>query len=144
MADFAVLSAAVACAIALQRGIRNQFAASGVPIRLRIGIHAGEPIDEDDDLHGVADGLGLRRRPHELPGAALQRSGDLEAALAEIVEACHGLDPLHAETRATSTPASGTSARWSRTSTRTSPSPDATLSGIDYLHTLLHSDRAPK
>ena len=53
MADFAVPSAAVECAIAMQRGIR-QFADSDVPIRLRIGINAGEPIAEDDDLHGAS------------------------------------------------------------------------------------------
>ena len=54
MADFAVPSAAVACAIAMQRGIRDQFADADVPIRLRIGINAGEPIAEDDDLHGAS------------------------------------------------------------------------------------------
>ena len=54
MADFAVPSSAVECAIAMQRGIREQFADSDVPIRLRIGINAGEPIAEDDDLHGAS------------------------------------------------------------------------------------------
>ena len=54
MAEFAVPSAAVECAIAMQRGIRAQFADSDVPIRLRIGINAGEPIAEDDDLHGAS------------------------------------------------------------------------------------------
>ena len=54
MAVFAVPSAAVECAIAMQRGIRVQFAESDVPIRLRIGINAGEPIVEDDDLHGAS------------------------------------------------------------------------------------------
>ena len=47
-------SAAVECAIAMQRGIRDQFADADVPIRLRIGINAGEPIVEDDDLHGAS------------------------------------------------------------------------------------------
>jgi class 3 adenylate cyclase len=31
-----------------------RFADSDVPIRLRIGINAGEPIAEDDDLHGAS------------------------------------------------------------------------------------------
>ena len=52
--DWQVPSAAVACAIAMQRGIRTQFAEADVPIRLRIGINAGEPIAEDDDLHGTS------------------------------------------------------------------------------------------
>ena len=46
--------AAVACAIAMQRGIQAQFADTDVPIRLRIGINAGEPVEEDGDLHGAS------------------------------------------------------------------------------------------
>ena len=41
-------------AIAAQRGIRERFAGSEVPIRIRIGINAGEPIEEDGDLHGTS------------------------------------------------------------------------------------------
>ena len=41
MAEFALPSAAVEAAIAMQRGIREQFASSDVPLRLRIGINAG-------------------------------------------------------------------------------------------------------
>ena len=54
MAEFAVPSGAVEAAIAAQRGIRDKFADSDVPIRLRIGINAGEPIEEDGDLHGAS------------------------------------------------------------------------------------------
>ncbi len=54
MAEFAVPSAAVECAIAMQRGIQTQFADTDVPIRLRIGINAGEPVEEDGDLHGAS------------------------------------------------------------------------------------------
>jgi class 3 adenylate cyclase len=60
MAEFAVPSAAVDCAIAMQRGIQAQFADSDVPIRLRIGINAGEPIAEDDDLHGISVNIAKR------------------------------------------------------------------------------------
>jgi len=52
MAEFAVPSAGIEAAIAAQRGIRERFAESDVPIRIRIGINAGEPIEEDGDLHG--------------------------------------------------------------------------------------------
>ncbi len=38
----------------MQRGIQAQFADSDVPIRLRIGINAGEPVEEDGDLHGAS------------------------------------------------------------------------------------------
>ena len=54
MAEFAVPSAAVDCAIAMQRGIQAQFADTDVPIRLRIGINAGEPVEGDGDLHGAS------------------------------------------------------------------------------------------
>ncbi len=54
MAEFAVPSGAVEAAIAAQRGIRDKFGDSDVPIRLRIGINAGEPIEEDGDLHGAS------------------------------------------------------------------------------------------
>ncbi|MEZ4495062.1 MAG: adenylate/guanylate cyclase domain-containing protein [Dehalococcoidia bacterium] len=54
MAEFAVPSAAVEAAIEVQRAIREKFADSGVPVRIRIGINAGEPIEEDGDLHGAS------------------------------------------------------------------------------------------
>ena len=49
-----VPSAAVEAAIAMQLGILDKFADSDVPIRLRIGINAGEPIEEEGDLHGAS------------------------------------------------------------------------------------------
>ena len=60
MVEFALPSAAVACAIAMQRGIQAQFADSEVPIRLRIGINAGEPIVDDGDPHGISVNIAKR------------------------------------------------------------------------------------
>ena len=60
MVEFAIPSAAVECAIAMQRGIQAQFADSDVPIRLRIGINAGEPVAEDGDLHGASVNIAKR------------------------------------------------------------------------------------
>jgi class 3 adenylate cyclase len=54
MAEFAVPSAAVEAAIEAQRQIREKFAASDIPLRVRIGINAGEPIEEAGDLHGAS------------------------------------------------------------------------------------------
>lgn len=54
MAEFGLPSAAIEAAIAIQRRIRERFEGSDVPVRLRIGINAGEPIAEDDDLHGAS------------------------------------------------------------------------------------------
>ena len=60
MVEFALPSAAVACAIAMQRGIQAQFADTDVPIRLRIGINAGEPIVDDADPHGLSVNIAKR------------------------------------------------------------------------------------
>jgi class 3 adenylate cyclase len=54
MAEFSVPSAAVEAAIEAQRNICARFEGADVPVRLRIGINAGEPIDEDGDLHGIS------------------------------------------------------------------------------------------
>ena len=54
MASFASASGALDAAIAMQRSISERFAATETPIRIRIGINAGEPIAEDDDLYGTA------------------------------------------------------------------------------------------
>lgn len=44
----------------MQRGIQAQFADTDVPILLRIGLNAGEPIHEDDDCRGSAVQLAAR------------------------------------------------------------------------------------
>jgi class 3 adenylate cyclase len=50
MASFASVTKAVDCAIALQRA----FAAhEGEPLQVRVGLNAGEPIEEDGDLFGA-------------------------------------------------------------------------------------------
>jgi adenylate cyclase len=54
MTGFATPSSPVQAAIAMQRGIRDQCSDSDVPIRLRIAINAGQPIAEQDDLHGAS------------------------------------------------------------------------------------------
>jgi class 3 adenylate cyclase len=54
MASFGSATKAVACAIALQRAFaaRNEKAAE--PIRVRVGLNAGEPIAEAGDLFGTS------------------------------------------------------------------------------------------
>lgn len=42
---------AVECAIALQRGL-TEIDIPDAPIRVRIGVHTGEPVREADDFHG--------------------------------------------------------------------------------------------
>ncbi len=54
MASFTSASSALDAAIAMQRAITEHFAESETPIRIRVGINAGEPIEEGDDLYGAS------------------------------------------------------------------------------------------
>jgi class 3 adenylate cyclase len=54
MASFASASRALECAIALQRAFAKHNDSADEPIMVRIGLNAGEPISEDDDLFGTA------------------------------------------------------------------------------------------
>jgi class 3 adenylate cyclase len=49
MASFASVTKAIDCAIALQRAFA---ARKGEPLQVRVGLNAGEPIEEDGDLFG--------------------------------------------------------------------------------------------
>jgi class 3 adenylate cyclase len=50
MASFGSVTKAVDCAIALQRAFAER---EGEPLSIRVGINAGEPIEEDGDLFGA-------------------------------------------------------------------------------------------
>ena len=50
MASFASVTSAVDCAIALQLAFA---AREGEPLQVRVGLNAGEPIEEDGDLFGA-------------------------------------------------------------------------------------------
>ena len=54
MASFGSAVAAVECAMALQRRLAERNTSADQPIRIRIGMSAGEPIAEDGDLYGSA------------------------------------------------------------------------------------------
>ena len=67
MASFSSATGALECAIALQRAFdkRNAGAQQATPLRIRIGLNAGEPIAEDDpggrgDLFGTAVNMAAR------------------------------------------------------------------------------------
>jgi len=53
MASFGSAMAAVACAIALQNSFAAHNESASQPILIRVGMNAGEPIAEDDDLFGT-------------------------------------------------------------------------------------------
>ena len=60
MASFSSATKALECAIAMQRAFEEHNESAEEPIRVRIGLNAGEPIAEDDDLFGTAVNLAAR------------------------------------------------------------------------------------
>ncbi len=60
MASFVSAFHALECAIEMQRAFRSRNATSDSPILIRIGLNAGEPIAEHDDLFGSAVILAAR------------------------------------------------------------------------------------
>ena len=60
MASFADVPASVACAMKIQEELASYNEISETPIRIRIGIHAGEPVEESDGLFGSAVNMAAR------------------------------------------------------------------------------------
>ncbi len=54
MASFSSATKALECAIAMQRAFAERNESAEEPIKVRVGLNAGEPIAEDDDLFGTA------------------------------------------------------------------------------------------
>ncbi|MDP9237941.1 MAG: adenylate/guanylate cyclase domain-containing protein [Chloroflexota bacterium] len=54
MASFDSATSAVECAIDLQRSFAARNDTAAEPMLVRVGLNAGEPIEEDDDLFGTA------------------------------------------------------------------------------------------
>ncbi|TMB87958.1 MAG: adenylate/guanylate cyclase domain-containing protein, partial [Chloroflexi bacterium] len=54
MASFGSATAALECAVALQRAFAARNESTADPIQVRIGVNAGEPIAEGGDLFGTA------------------------------------------------------------------------------------------
>jgi class 3 adenylate cyclase len=72
MASFVSARHAVECATAIQRTLseRNR-GAPDQPIRIRIGLSAGEPVDAHQDIFGAAVQLAARACNHAQPGQIL-------------------------------------------------------------------------
>ncbi len=77
MASFTSASSGVACAVAIQRALESHNQAEGPgpatlgPVRVRIGLNAGEPVAEDSDLFGTAVQLASRICDRAVPGEIL-------------------------------------------------------------------------
>ena len=61
MASFSTASSALECAIAIQRGVaQHKEEQPDSPLGVYVGLNAGEPIAEDDDLFGTSINLAAR------------------------------------------------------------------------------------
>ncbi len=60
MASFTSVTKAVACAVALQKAFAERNEGADEPMHIRIGLNAGEPIEEDGDLFGATVILAAR------------------------------------------------------------------------------------
>jgi class 3 adenylate cyclase len=68
MASFVSSYAAVQAAVAIQSGLADLRELSGTEVPVRIGISAGEPVTDDDDLFGAAVQLAARLSGHGTAG----------------------------------------------------------------------------
>ncbi len=72
MASFSTASSALACVVAIQRAVAARAEEQpDIPLRLRIGLNAGEPVVEEQDLFGSAVQLARRICDHAEPGQIL-------------------------------------------------------------------------
>jgi class 3 adenylate cyclase len=68
MVSFASVTAAIECAIDIQRALH---ARDGEPLQARIGVNAGEPVEEEGDLFGAAVILAARVKDEANAGEIL-------------------------------------------------------------------------
>ena len=74
MLAFSSARAAVACALAIQHEVDLAFAGSSTPIRVRIGIHTGDAIQEGDHFYGTTVHYAARVANQALAGEVLVSS----------------------------------------------------------------------
>jgi len=86
MASFGSVTKAVECAIALQRAFAER---EGEPLSVRVGLNAGEPIEEEGDLFGATVILAARI-------ASQAEGGEVLASMA-VRELCAGKGFLFAD-----------------------------------------------
>ena len=95
LAEFSSTVDAVQCAVALQRGMVNRSGTEAVDreIVIRIGIHVGDVITENDDLHG--DGVNIAARLEGLaePGKICISQQVLDQIGTHVDVACTDLGP---------------------------------------------------
>ncbi len=80
MASFPLVSSAIECAIDIQRRLAQEDV-GGTRLRLRIGLAAGEPVTEGDDLFGAAVQQAARLCQRAKPETILVSSGVRDLAV---------------------------------------------------------------
>ena len=72
MASFGSVARAVECSMSIQRGIDDHNAGNRhMPLMLKIGLSAGEPVEDSDDLFGASVSLSARMCAHATAGQIL-------------------------------------------------------------------------
>jgi class 3 adenylate cyclase len=81
MAAFRSVVGTIEAAIQIQRQLADANGMADIPMRVRIGISAGEPVTESDDLFGAAVQLAARLCSRAEPGTILVSSAVRDLAL---------------------------------------------------------------
>ncbi len=89
MASFPSVTKGVECAIALQKAFDERNVSAAEPLSVRVGLNAGEPIEEDGDLFGETVIMAARI-------AAMAKGGEILASLG-VRELCGGKGFLFAD-----------------------------------------------
>ncbi len=84
-ASFSYVSKAVDCAVQVQQQFGEPIDAASDDGRVRIGISAGEPVDQHEDLFGAAVNLASRICGHASPGQILVSSAVRELSVGKPI-----------------------------------------------------------
>ncbi len=84
-ASFNYVSSAVDCAIQIQRGFGEPTGADSTEPRVRIGISAGEPVSQHEDLFGAVVNLASRICGHAGPGQIFVSSAVRELSVGKPI-----------------------------------------------------------
>lgn len=86
MASFRSVVSAVDCAISIQRSLAERNRDAAMPLEVRIGISAGEPIADHDDLFGAAVQLAARLCDAAAPGSVAVSTAVRELCIGKRLE----------------------------------------------------------
>jgi class 3 adenylate cyclase len=104
MASFSSVAASVDGALAIQDALRSRNQGAEVPIDLRIGIAAGEPVTDNEDLFGAAVQLAARLCTAAPPGGVVVSVAVRELCIGKAFR-FEGVGPLELKGFAGPTPA---------------------------------------